>query len=71
MTIETLLAELETLPFAARLSRMIALGRESRTDAGTEALLRSLGEAGDFYGRHLRLLSCIGSRGWRLCRRED
>jgi hypothetical protein len=62
MTAATLLAELETAPYDNRVQRMVALGRQARTDAAAAAVLQELAAATGFYERQLALLACYGSR---------
>src|SRR5436190_19786954 len=56
-----LLRELESLPYDARMRRMIELGRLAKSDADLATLITSF-EHGDFYERGLALNSCYGSR---------
>lgn len=57
----SLLAELENETHNSRVKRMIALGRQARTDAATAALLQNLANNSGFYERLLALFSCHGS----------
>jgi hypothetical protein len=61
MTTATLLADLETATYDHRVQRMVALGRQARTDAAAAAVLQALA-AEDFYERQMALLACYGSR---------
>ena len=61
MTTSSLLAELETETHSNRVKRMIALGRQARTDAQTATLLQELANNSGFYERLLALFSCHGS----------
>ena len=61
MTIALLLAELATASYDARVQRMVALGRQARTEAAAAAGLRELATAAGFYERQLALLACYGS----------
>mgnify|MGYP002403955370 CR=1 FL=1 len=60
VTVDQLLQDVETLPHAARLQAMIALGRRSQTDAEIAALLNELAQ-GEWYQRFLALNACFGS----------
>lgn len=55
-----LLKELESLPYDARVRRMIELGRAAKSDAAVAAVI-TLFERGGFYERNLALHSCYGS----------
>lgn len=61
MTTEQILADVDGLTDADRVKRMIAFGKEARTEAETAAALGTL-SAGGFYERRLALLACSGSR---------
>ncbi|SET40860.1 hypothetical protein [Hymenobacter actinosclerus] len=61
MTNATLLTELETATYDQRVQRMVALGRQARTDAGVASLLQNLASTDSFYERQLALLACYGS----------
>ncbi|RZK50592.1 MAG: hypothetical protein EOO59_15860, partial [Hymenobacter sp.] len=61
MTTATLLAELEAATYDHRVRRMVALGRQARTDAAAAAVLHPLATAAGFYERQLALLACFGS----------
>ena len=61
MTAKQLLQELETLPYAARIRRMVELGRTAVHDPQLATILTTL-EQGDFYARFLALHACFGSR---------
>lgn len=56
-----LLTELERLPHASRIRRMVDLGQRASADPTIVATLTAL-EAGDVYERSLALHSCYGSR---------
>jgi hypothetical protein len=56
----TLLAELETATYDSRVQRMVALGRQSRTDADAAAVLQTFA-AGGFYERQMALWASYGS----------
>lgn len=60
MTAKHLLHELETLPHAARIRRMVELGRAAAHDSDITSTLTTL-EQGNFYERFLALHSCFGS----------
>jgi hypothetical protein len=60
MKAATLLRELEPLIHTDRVRRMVALGREARTNAAVAATLTAL-EQGDVYQRSLALYACYGS----------
>src|SRR5262245_47244349 len=61
MSLNALLAELESLNYAGRIRRMIALGRDSVNDADAAEVLRQM-EQGDVYQRRMALFGCYGSR---------
>ncbi len=61
MTPQALFDELETLTFAARWKRMLALGRQARADREAQALIAALEASGDFYSRQLALMAAHGS----------
>ncbi|GHO46105.1 hypothetical protein [Ktedonospora formicarum] len=60
MTIDQLLQDLEILPHAGRVQKMIELGRRSKSDPEIEALLNEMAQ-GEWYQRFLALYSCFGS----------
>jgi hypothetical protein len=60
MTTESLLVELNAVPDADRVRRMVGIGQQARTDAEVAAILRALA-AGGFYERRLALFACFGS----------
>ena len=60
MVVDELLREFETLPYTARMRRMVELGRRAGQDKGVAALLDALA-AGNVYRRSLALQSCFGS----------
>ncbi len=57
MNVVTLLKEIEPIPYQRRIARMIALGRDARTNAGIAAVLRELAQ-GATYQRMLAIYSC-------------
>ena len=61
MTVDALLAELETISYDNRVKRLVALGQQARTDATAAALLQALAASERFYERQLALLACYGS----------
>ncbi|HLK96449.1 MAG TPA: outer membrane beta-barrel protein, partial [Hymenobacter sp.] len=61
MTTSLLLAELETETHSNRVKRMVALGRQARTNAEIAALLQILADSSGSYERLLALFSCHGS----------
>ena len=61
MTLAELQAELETLAYGARMTRIIALGRDAQNAPLTKSLLDEM-EQGGFDLRWMALNSCYGSR---------
>ncbi|HET8910239.1 MAG TPA: hypothetical protein VFN23_02165 [Ktedonobacteraceae bacterium] len=61
MTPESLLFELEKLPFSGRLRRVIELGKQADSDANIRETLVALSQ-GDTYQRFLATEACYGSR---------
>lgn len=61
MTVEQLLAELETLSHNAWMYRMVIVGRQAASDTEVRGTLNALAQ-GDMYRRMLALQACHGSR---------
>ncbi len=60
MTPDQVLHELETLPHAARVRRMVILGRSARSNMALSSTLTTLAQ-GNIYERWMALHSCFGS----------
>ncbi len=61
---DTLLRELERMPYPARMRRMVELGRRAAAEPGVATTLDDLERRG-VYERALALQSCYGSRDAR------